>query len=332
MNQNKKKEKKNILKKKMESKSDFNWFVLYVLPLLILCFGLIGNSMGLIVLSRKKMDEIGPLNIYRYIFIFDSIYLLTLVNFYLNFAFSIDIYNLFTCKLFAYFLFSFSPISTLILIYILIERYLSISYPTESNLLRNNKIQLAYLILSIVLNLIYFSPVAYYYSLNKNNLQQVNLTTLTTPNECNSDLHGKNIISYLSFFSKAILPLFLIILFSIILFYKITKSKSNIATFYSDREKLIFKKDVHLSIISILFNLIQFSFSLPVLISYYLYDKINITMIFSLNIHYISFAFNFYFLLASNSLFRSEFLDILFKKKTENNQDILLLQNRNQQI
>ncbi len=36
MNQNKKKEKKNILKKKMESKSDFNWFVLYVLPLLIL--------------------------------------------------------------------------------------------------------------------------------------------------------------------------------------------------------------------------------------------------------------------------------------------------------
>jgi hypothetical protein len=31
-------------------------------------------------------------------------------------------------------------------------------------------------------------------------------------------------------------------------------------------------------------------------------------------------------------LFRSEFLDILFKKKTENNQDILLLQNRNQQI
>jgi len=125
------------------------------------------------------------------------------------------------------------------------------------------------------------------------------------------------------------MPLFLIIIFSIILIYKIFKSKSSIATFYSDREKLIFKKDVHLSIISILFNLIQFSFSLPDLITYYLYNEKNITYVLNVNIYYFSYAFNFYFLLASNSLFRNEFWEILFKKKPPTNPDILLL-NRNQ--
>ncbi len=299
--------------------SELKWFVLYVLPLLILCFGLIGNSMGIIVLSRQEMDEIGPLYIYRYIFIFDSIYLITLVNYYLNFAFSIDIffeYN-FTCKFFYYFLFSFSPISSLLLIYILIERYLSISYPVESNLLNKNKIQFYYLIIIIVLNLIYYSPVPFYF------YSHVNLNS--TKFNCSCYSNGKHIISYLTIISKIILPLFLIILFSIILIYKIIKSKSRIATFYSDREKLIFEKDVHLSIISILFNLIQFSFSLPLGIICYLFNETNFPFIFTLNIYSFSFAFNFYFLLASNSLFRSEFWDIFFKRKqTSINPDINL--------
>jgi hypothetical protein len=301
----------------MVSESTFNWFVVYILPLLILCFGLIGNLMGIIVLLCKKMIEIGPINVYRYIFIFDSVYLLTLFNYYLNNAFSIGIFFKFniTCKIFYYFVCSFSSISSLLLIYILIERYLSITYPVESNLLRSNKIQFAYLIIIIVLNLIYFSPVLYYY--------HSTVILNSTINDCSRDSNGENLISYLTFISRILLPLFLIILFSIILVYKIIKSKSRIYTFYSDREKLIFKKDVHLSIISILFNLIQFSFTLPVLISYFLFDQKSITFTFTLYIYYFSFAFNFYFLLASNSLFRSEFLNILFKKKSPSS-DILL--------
>jgi len=302
----------------MVSESFFNWFVVYILPLLILCFGLIGNLMGIIVLLREKMIEIGPINVYRYIFIFDSIYLLTLINYYLNYAFLIGLFFKFniTCKIFYYFVCSFSSISSLLLIYILIERYLSITYPVESNLLRNNKIQFAYLIIIIVLNLVYFSPVLYYY--------HSTLTLNSTLNDCSRDSNGENIISYLTFISRILLPLFLIFLFSIILIYKIIKSKSRIYTFYSDREKLIFKKDVHLSIISILFNLIQFSFTLPVLISYFLFDQKSITFTFTLYIYYFSFAFNFYFLLASNSLFRSEFWNIFSRKKSPSNGDILL--------
>ena len=141
----------------MESESaSFNWFVLNVLPLLIFGLGLIGNLLGILVLSRKKMDEIGPLKIYRYIFIFDSVYLLTILIPYLKFSYSIDFISEinFTCKFYYYFVYSFSPISSLLLIYILFERYLSISHPTESNLLRKNKCQFIYLIVIIFFNLI----------------------------------------------------------------------------------------------------------------------------------------------------------------------------------
>jgi hypothetical protein len=311
----------------MEPESDFEWFVLYVLPLLILCFGLIGNTMGIIVLARKKMIEIGPLNTYRYIFIFDSIYILTLIIYYLKYAFSIDIifsYN-FSCKIFFYFICSLSPISSLLLIYILIERYLSISYPVESNVLNKNKIQSTYLIIIIILNLLYFLPVPYYYRSELN----VN-SAIINDYACSSDSNGKHIISIQSFISKTLLPLFLIILFSIILIYKIIKSKSRIATFYSDREKLIFKKDVKLSIISIFFNLIQFSFFLPLLFTHIKSDEKNFSLVFTLYIFYFSYAFNFYFLLASNSLFRNEFCDIFVKKKLENNNHDILMVNLNQ--
>jgi hypothetical protein len=315
----------------MESESAFEWFVLYVLPLLILCFGLIGNTMGIVVLARKKMDEIGPLNTYRYIFIFDSIYILTIIVYYLQYSFSIDYifsFNL-TCKFFVYFVSTFSPISSLLLIYILIERYLSISYPVESNILNKNKIQSAYLIIIMILNLAYYSPVLYYYrSELKVNSTLNNYNRYH--NDCNSDSNGKHIISILSFISKALLPLFLIILFSIILVYKIIKSKSSIATFYSDKERLIFKKDVKLSIISIFFNLIQFSFYLPLIFAHIISDQIDVTLLFTLYIYYFSYAFNFYFLLVSNSLFRNEFWDIFIKKKPENNNQDTLLINLNQ--
>jgi hypothetical protein len=174
----------------MESESaSFIWFVLNVLPLLILGLGLIGNLLGILVLSRKKMDEIGPLKSYRYIFIFDSVYLIPILIPYLKYTYSIDFISEinFICKIYIYFTSSFASISSLLLIYILFERYLSISHPTESNLLRKDKTQFIYLIVIIILNLIYYSPVPfYYYSHIKVNSTQI---------ECSSDSDDRHIIS-----------------------------------------------------------------------------------------------------------------------------------------
>ena len=52
-----------------------NFFLSYLLAPIILIVGHVGNIFGLIVIGRKKLDKIGPVLIYKFLFISDSIYL-----------------------------------------------------------------------------------------------------------------------------------------------------------------------------------------------------------------------------------------------------------------
>ena len=52
-----------------------NFFLNYVFAPVVLILGLIGNPIGLVVVGRKKMGKIGPVLVYKFLFIFDTIYL-----------------------------------------------------------------------------------------------------------------------------------------------------------------------------------------------------------------------------------------------------------------
>jgi hypothetical protein len=52
-----------------------NFFLKYVLAPIIFIVGHVGNIFGLTVIGRKKLDKIGPVLIYKLLFISDSIYL-----------------------------------------------------------------------------------------------------------------------------------------------------------------------------------------------------------------------------------------------------------------
>ena len=52
-----------------------NFFLKYILAPIILIVGHVGNLFGLVVIGRKKLDKIGPVLIYKLLFISDSIYL-----------------------------------------------------------------------------------------------------------------------------------------------------------------------------------------------------------------------------------------------------------------
>jgi hypothetical protein len=56
-----------------------NFFLSYILAPIILMIGHVGNIFGLIVIGRKKLDKIGPVIIYKFLFITDSIYLSILI-------------------------------------------------------------------------------------------------------------------------------------------------------------------------------------------------------------------------------------------------------------
>jgi hypothetical protein len=49
-----------------------NFFAKYLLAPIILVVGLLGNIMGIIVISRKDLKKIGPVLIYMFLFIFDN--------------------------------------------------------------------------------------------------------------------------------------------------------------------------------------------------------------------------------------------------------------------
>jgi hypothetical protein len=61
-----------------------DFFTNYILPPMIAIFGFIGNTLGLIVVSKKDLKKIGPVLIYKFLFISDSIYLSIIIYFCIN--------------------------------------------------------------------------------------------------------------------------------------------------------------------------------------------------------------------------------------------------------
>jgi len=304
--------------------SSFEKFVYFIFPFIIIFFGLIGNLLGLITLRKRKQtdNEIGPIYMYRFLFTTDSIILISFVNVFMDKVYSTGPYFFtdFSCNLLFYLTISLTSLSSFILIYILIESYLSIKYPVESNLLKKKKPQFIYTITIFIFNLIYFLPIFFHYKLiqepsniNNNNNNNATISNLS----CTVEQNEKHKIETLIFINRIVLPLILILFFSITLIYNVCKSTSRMNTFYSERERKQFKKDVNLSIISILFNLFQYSFSMPAIIIFFiLNDEYSPIFFLAVDIFHLAYAFNFYFLIIVNSLFRKEFYSIFNKSQT----------------
>ena len=135
-------------------KNEFEYFVDYVLPLLVLTLGCIGNTFGLIVLSKKNMKKIGPLNMYKYMFIVDMVHLLITIRFSLKgFGIHLSSISSLWCKSLSYFAYSMASTSPMILAYLSIERFLSIKYP-EIIFLKRKRVQFVYFTVLICFNLI----------------------------------------------------------------------------------------------------------------------------------------------------------------------------------
>jgi hypothetical protein len=249
--------------------NNFEYFVHFIFPVIILVFGLLGNLFGLKVSTRNKLIKIGPLKIYQYLFLIDSIYFIALINNYLAYSYSIDfsLISSFSCKIFRYLSYVFSPVSSMLLIYILIERYLSVKYPVESNMLQIKKIQYIYIISIIILNFIYFLPTFFYYDIRFINLALFNSTTKTIIFKIDDD---NEVPFYLFFTSRIIIPSFFIFIFTILLIFKVIQIRNNILTFYSKSEIEKFRKDVYSAIISILANFIIVAFNLPISIIFFI--------------------------------------------------------------
>ena len=128
---------------KMNYQNVFEFFIIYVLPVILLVIGLMGNIMGLNVLRLKKLKKIGPMIVLKYLFLVDSIYLLTIITRYMNISFDmgLNVISSLSCKLYRYIGYSLDAISPWLLAYISFDRLLTVKYLNKITLLRKSNFQ-----------------------------------------------------------------------------------------------------------------------------------------------------------------------------------------------
>jgi hypothetical protein len=123
--------------------SIFKYFVYNIFPVVIITLSLVGNILGLIVFIKNKIklkNKIGPIIIYKYLFAYGLINSYMIILLYLH-GFEIYLETIFklTCQLTVYYWYATASISPMILVYISIERFISIKYPNK-RLILNNKL------------------------------------------------------------------------------------------------------------------------------------------------------------------------------------------------
>jgi hypothetical protein len=280
----------------------FEFLSKYILPVFILVVGLVGNSLGLILIKRPKMVEIGPRNTYKYLFISDNIYLVQIIVTFLQLSFNIDLTILsnFACKLWNYINYSLDAQSSMLLVYISIDRYVSIKIPAFRFFMRKRNNQLIYFIFIFMFNLVYYLPLAYNYSLIETN------ETL----ECDfNDQYSQDLISYMDFANLIILPSILITIFSLLLGIEVIKSRSRLLNNFKREENKYFFNNIRLAITSICLNFIYILLVTPLSVFYFLPNRNQIPgYVVSYYLFYSGYSINFYIILITNSLFRKEFI------------------------
>ncbi len=279
--------------------------------MLIILLEIVGSSFGLLVLKKKKLKKIGPLHMYRYLFIVGIFNLPKIVQFYLhNFNIHFETTSVLACRLTSYYWYVTFPLSSMILVYISIERFILIKYPNKRQILNKKINQHIYMMSLVGFNLIINIWVPFDYELiNKENSTDLKCAT--------ENKRGY----YLIVLNSNIIPFSLMITFNLLLIYSIFKSRSRVVSNYTNRQNTTFKRDIRFAFTSSILNIIFILFNLP--ISFTLHFSYPDLFIFFLYLHLLSFSINFYLLFIFNSLFREQFLKFFTKAQNNNDNNII---------
>ena len=283
-------------------------------PASILILGLIGNSFGFKIFLNKKISQIGPINVYRFLFLNDILIVIQIIVSYLEMVFYFNITNTssLVCKLFFFLNYSLSALSSMFLVYISIERIFLLMHSTKyRKLFKNKKYQNMFIIFAYAYNFIYYIPTIVGLDISELDFNETFSCTYITYNY-------QLIISYMDLFNRCILPFGLMISISIVFITLIFKSRRRVIQNGSLTENKKFYKDVKLSVSSILFNIYFLISNLPISIVLFIPDYYNFTFLYSLTfwLFYSGYAFNFYIFFFTNSVFRKQVYSHFKKNST----------------
>jgi hypothetical protein len=224
----------------------------------------------------------------------------------------ITLFSSLFCKAYFYINFAFASISPFFNVYISIERYISIAYSAKKDFLRKKKIQLSFIIVLVLFNLILYVPIGINFE----------LFIIENYTVCSFvDFFWQETYGYIDLSNRVILPFVLMIIFSFLIIHTIFTSRSRMRSNTNDNRT--FRKDVKFSLTSVTLNVSYIIFSLPVSILLLQPNyRLNPFVIFFIIIHYIAYSANFYLLILVNSLFREGFYSIFICSRNRRNTNI----------
>jgi len=307
----------------------FAYFINFISAPLILAIGLIGNTLGLIAFLNKKLTKVGPCIIYQCLFLSDTIYLLQIVVYYLQYTFFIDltVISRFSCKLFYYLNYVACFPSPWLLVYISIEKCISIVSPMKRLLLKKPLYQCTYIF--IVYS---FSSLLYTYVAVENDLSGQGNNTVCSLEHYTAQL----IIAWMYSISSVNLPFITMILISFMLAIFLTlisfQQRANPEIISEDVKKRLARDRMYTKS-SFSMNLVFILLNLPVSIFLFIPDVIfNSTLyIFSLYLQFLSYGINFYVILIMNVKFRTSTWRII-KNKIKSRENIQMIRQVNNNI
>ena len=288
----------------------------YLIAPLILGLAFFGSTFGLIVFSRPNLKKIGPTNIYKFLFAVEYFNLIILNDFLRNnFNIRILMTSNVSCKLGWMVYPIYMSLSPMLLVYISVERFVSIAYPAKRFLLRRENFQLIYFLGLIIYNCCFYLFAGF----NTNIVPYL----ITSPNGTlfkNFICYFNNqtsyfIFVYTDFLNRVMLPFLLQFVMTLLLIRQIYLSRKKFTSkVKSDSKQRTLIRDVKISISIVSINFVYLSLSLPfsvIMVSNSLIDY-NKSIILLGQLNFIYFCLEFYLMIAANSIVRNEFLTVVY--------------------
>ena len=284
--------------------SAFEEFTDYYFAPIVFVLGFIGNLLGMVMLSRKRLtSKLYMSHVYMYLFVSDMFYLVTQLPI-TNLQQSYPSLNPLTraewfCKLWIYSDLALPNTSPMILLYISIDRLVAVKFPAKRLIMRKHKNILLFTVVITLINLIYYIPMLFYYYVGIHVEPETNLTRLS----CTIDKEDNIIINWMYVAFNEVIPYFLTVLCTILLCVTIFQSRRRTEANQNIR------RDVKFTITSISLNVAFIVLTLPISVVNF-FSNIFVDTVFKFcNILFFSaYGINFYFLVIFNSIFREDLL------------------------
>lgn len=285
-------------------------FGYYIFPLIVIVVGTIGNILSIIVLLYKKINKIGPRDMYIYLFLSDSVCLLFLVFNVLqvNYGKDLTIISLSACKVFWYLQNLFAALSPFFLVYISFEKVISTRYPSKRFFFRNPQNQFIFFLIVCAYNSVGYIQILFFYTILKVSDDQTNTTILIC--DIKEDQY-RLIAYYYDAINRVYAPFVLMTICSIFLLISIIRLRKRISESLSSNNHNKFKKDIQLMFTLLVLNIVYILLNIPSLVAFMISFSSSFSFL-TIYILYSVYGINFFipYLLINNSLFREQFINI----------------------